>query len=434
MVDPASWVRRFVWLAAALFSAGAVADELDLRRLELEQVQQRIKAVEQVVARVEAERSGLAAELARAERAVSAASRELRETVELLATTGKTLEAREREAEAIALRITERQDELAFWLRRQYLHGGNEVAPVLAARDPNQLARDLRYLEYLGKARLELIENLRKDLESQQTLLAEILAERQRLSALESEQRARQVELDRSRVARAQAVERVAAQLREQQREAEALRQSEAQLGEVVEVLAAAAAAREAARRQMMAAREAAAREATAEPVPAPARPATTATRPAQTTEPVRGVARDTAGPTPTGIRFSQLRGNIGFPVRGELIGRFGAPRAEGGTRWRGIFIRAREGEQVVAVAPGEVVFSDWLRGYGNLLIIEHDDDYLTIYGNNDALLRVVGEQIAAGTPIASVGSSGGGQGSGLYFEIRHKGQPVDPMQWIRVR
>ncbi|MDV7392023.1 hypothetical protein RZS08_11735, partial [Arthrospira platensis SPKY1] len=169
----------------------------------------------------------MAAELARAERAVSAASRELRETVELLATTGKTLEAREREAEAIALRITERQDELAFWLRRQYLHGGNEVAPVLAARDPNQLARDLRYLEYLGKARLELIENLRKDLESQQTLLAEILAERQRLSALESEQRARQVELDRSRVARAQAVERVAAQLREQQREAEALRQSE---------------------------------------------------------------------------------------------------------------------------------------------------------------------------------------------------------------
>lgn len=87
-----------------------------------------------------------------------------------------------------------------------------------------------------------------------------------------------------------------------------------------------------------------------------------------------------------------------------------------------------------MAVAPGEVVFSDWLRGYGNLLIIEHDDDYLTIYGNNDALLRVVGEQIAAGTPIASVGSSGGGQGSGLYFEIRHKGQPVDPMQWIRVR
>lgn len=430
MVDPASWVRRFVWLVAALFSAGAVADELDMRRVELEQVQRRIQAVEEVIARVEAERSAAAAELARAERAVSAASRELRETVELLAATGKTLEAREREAEVIAARIAERQNELALWLRRQYLHGGNEVAPVLGARDPNQLARDLRYLEHLGRARIELIERLREDLENQQKLLAQIAAERQRLGVLESEQRSRQVEMDRTRAARAQAVERVAAQLREQQREAEVLRQSEAQLGEVVKVLAAAAAAREEARRQMLAAREAAA----VTTAPSAARPASAAARPAQSAEPVRGVARDTAGPTPTGVRFSQLRGNIGFPVRGELIGRFGAPRAEGGARWRGIFIRAREGEQVVAVAPGEVVFSDWLRGYGNLLIIEHDDDYLTIYGNNDTLLRVVGEQIAAGTPIASVGSSGGGQGSGLYFEIRHKGQPVDPMQWIRVR
>lgn len=427
---PACWVRRLACLVAALFSVSLLADEIDLRRAELEQVQRRIQAVEQVIARVEAERSGAAAELARAERAVSAASRQLRETVELLAATGKTLEEREREAGSIAGRIAERQDELALWLRRQYLHGGNEVAPVLAARDPNQLARDLRYLEYLGRARVELIEHLREDLETQQVLLAEIEAERQRLSVLESEQRARQSEMDRTRAARAAAVERIAAQLREQQREAEVLRQSEAQLGEVVEALAAAAAAREAARRQLLAAREAAAAAAAR----APTSPAPTVAQPARSAEPVRGVARDTAGPTPTGIRFSQLRGNIGFPVRGELIGRFGAPRAEGGTRWRGIFIRAREGEQVVAVAPGEVVFSDWLRGYGNLLIIEHDDDYLTIYGNNDALLRVVGEQIAAGTPIASVGSSGGGQGSGLYFEIRHKGQPVDPMQWIRVR
>ncbi len=430
---PACWVRRLACLVAALFSVSLLADEIDLRRAELEQVQRRIQAVEQVIARVEAERSGAAAELARAERAVSAASRQLRETVELLAATGKTLEEREREAGSIAGRIAERQDELALWLRRQYLHGGNEVAPVLAARDPNQLARDLRYLEYLGRARVELIEHLREDLETQQVLLAEIEAERQRLSVLESEQRARQSEMDRTRAARAAAVERIAAQLREQQREAEVLRQSEAQLGEVVEVLAAAAAAREAARRQLLAARESAAAAAARAPT-SPASPAPTVAQPAQSAEPVRGVARDTAGPTPTGIRFSQLRGNIGFPVRGELIGRFGAPRAEGGTRWRGIFIRAREGEQVVAVAPGEVVFSDWLRGYGNLLIIEHDDDYLTIYGNNDALLRVVGEQIAAGTPIASVGSSGGGQGSGLYFEIRHKGQPVDPMQWIRVR
>ncbi|HRP75448.1 MAG TPA: peptidoglycan DD-metalloendopeptidase family protein [Rhodocyclaceae bacterium] len=98
------------------------------------------------------------------------------------------------------------------------------------------------------------------------------------------------------------------------------------------------------------------------------------------------------------------------------------------------MFIRAGGGEDVVAVAPGEVVFSDWLRGYGNLIIVDHGDDYLTIYGNNDALFKVVGDRIGGGTPIASVGASGGAQESGLYFEIRHKGEPVDPMQWIRAR
>jgi septal ring factor EnvC (AmiA/AmiB activator) len=148
----------------------------------------------------------------------------------------------------------------------------------------------------------------------------------------------------------------------------------------------------------------------------------------------VVGEVRQLAGPSPTGVRFAQLRGQIGFPVRGELVGRFGAQRAQGGTRWRGVFIRARGGDDVVAVAAGEVVFSDWLRGYGNLIILDHGDDYLTIYGNNDALFKTVGERVGGGVPIASVGASGSGQESGLYFEIRHKGEPVDPMLWIRNR
>jgi murein hydrolase activator len=152
-------------------------------------------------------------------------------------------------------------------------------------------------------------------------------------------------------------------------------------------------------------------------------------------TGPVTGRGRaGTAEPAPFGVSFAQLRGRMGFPVRGELIGRFGAPRADGGTKWRGVFIRARWRRGCHRVAPGEVVFSDWLRGYGNLIIVDHGDDYLTIYGNNDALFKVVGDRIGGGTPIASVGASGGGQESGLYFEIRHKGEPVDPMQWIRAR
>jgi septal ring factor EnvC (AmiA/AmiB activator) len=98
------------------------------------------------------------------------------------------------------------------------------------------------------------------------------------------------------------------------------------------------------------------------------------------------------------------------------------------------VFIRASGGGEVRAVAGGEVVFSDWLRGYGNLIIVDHGDDYLSVYGNNDALLKELGDDVSGGDAIASVGSSGGAPESGLYFEIRHRGQPLDPLLWVRLR
>ena len=122
------------------------------------------------------------------------------------------------------------------------------------------------------------------------------------------------------------------------------------------------------------------------------------------------------------------------MPVAGSLTGRFGAPRGEGGTRWRGIFIRAGDGADVRAVAGGRVVFADWMRGYGNIIIVDHGAEYMTVYGNNDALLANVGDRVAGGAVIAAVGASGSGAESGLYFEIRHRGQPVDPMKWVRAR
>ncbi|ENO83758.1 murein hydrolase activator EnvC family protein, partial [Thauera linaloolentis] len=161
--------------------------------------------------------------------------------------------------------------------------------------------------------------------------------------------------------------------------------------------------------------------------------PAAAAGAPARRAEPVVGEVRSSAGITPTGVRFAQLRGQLRFPVRGELVGRFGAPRAEGGTTWKGVFIRAGTGADVKAVAAGEVVYSDWLRGYGNLIIVDHGGDYLTVYGNNDTLLKEVGDAVSGGDAIASVGTSGGAGDSGLYFELRHQGRPLDPMQWVRL-
>jgi septal ring factor EnvC (AmiA/AmiB activator) len=131
---------------------------------------------------------------------------------------------------------------------------------------------------------------------------------------------------------------------------------------------------------------------------------------------------------------FARLRGKLAAPVRGAPVNRFGTPRAEGGAPWKGLFIRAGEGGEVHAVAAGQVVYADWLRGFGNLLIIDHGDDFLSIYGNNQALLREPGDSVAAGEAIATVGNSGGNPESGLYFELRHQGRPFDPLRWVRFR
>jgi septal ring factor EnvC (AmiA/AmiB activator) len=134
---------------------------------------------------------------------------------------------------------------------------------------------------------------------------------------------------------------------------------------------------------------------------------------------------------------FSRLKGLLRLPVRGELVGRFGAPRLaadSGGAPAKGVFIRAGEGETVRAVAPGRVVYADWMRGFGNLLIVDHGENFLTIYGNNESLLKQPGDLVTLGEALATVGASGGNEETGLYFELRHEGKPFDPLGWVKLR
>ncbi|MDX9885640.1 murein hydrolase activator EnvC family protein [Thauera sp.] len=416
------------------------AGEIAERRSDLDDLKKRIRDLQRDMARTEASRSSATKSLADSERAVSRVVRELAKLEAERRDAEKKLALLEGEQRETVARIDARRDELAEWLRRHYLQGGaDSMAPLLSAQDPNQLARDAHYLEHLGRARLELIDGLRADLDQTRRRAEEIQSRRDRLAALEGEQRSRRGELQAEQARRKQALAEVSRQLQAQKKQVGTLQQDEQQLAKVIDTLVKRArevAAREAARR-LAAQREAERRAAEVRAVQeraaqarAPERPASPRPRAA---EPVVGEVRDAAGPTPTGVRFGQLRGQLRFPVRGELVGRFGAPRADGGTTWKGVFIRAGSGADVRAVAGGEVVFSDWLRGYGNLIIVDHGGDYLSIYGNNDALLKEVGERVGGGDAIASVGAGGVGNESGLYFEIRHQGQPLDPMQWVRL-
>ncbi|MDV2116302.1 murein hydrolase activator EnvC family protein [Alcaligenes faecalis] len=127
---------------------------------------------------------------------------------------------------------------------------------------------------------------------------------------------------------------------------------------------------------------------------------------------------------------FQGLKRVLPYPVRGEMQGKFGAERPDGGI-WRGVVLRARAGTTVRAVAPGRVVFASWMTGFGNLLIIDHGRDYLSVYAYNQSTLKQVGDIVGRGEPVARVGATGGQVEPGLYFELRHQGKPINPQVWL---
>ncbi|CAB3649355.1 hypothetical protein LMG26685_02647 [Achromobacter mucicolens] len=145
---------------------------------------------------------------------------------------------------------------------------------------------------------------------------------------------------------------------------------------------------------------------------------------------PTRNASAQQAAKAPPVGGGNGLRHGLAMPVRGQVQGRFGVDRPDGGV-WRGVVLRAPEGTPVKVVAPGTVVYADWLRGFGNLIIVDHGQQYLTVYAYNQSLLKRVGDPVAGGDTIATVGATGGQVESGLYFEIRHRGAPVDPAQWL---
>jgi len=129
---------------------------------------------------------------------------------------------------------------------------------------------------------------------------------------------------------------------------------------------------------------------------------------------------------------FAKSAGTLAWPVKGKLLAHYGSPRNLGKLTWQGIMIAASLGDNVVASAAGRVVFADWLRGFGLLLIIDHGDQYMTLYGNNESLLKQVGDEVRTGDLIAQSGENDVRQQAGLYFEIRYKGSPTNPMKWLR--
>lgn len=396
-------LQSFLAAAMALFimapfmmavSAGAQAGPQD----ELKDIRGRIQALKKQLTESEGSKTEAADALKDSERAVSETSRKLYQISGQRREVNTALSRLQARIRFVESNIADEQTTLGRLLYQQYVGGQSDaIKLVLNGEDPNEIARQLHYLSYVSRARAELLASLRENLANLKELTGETRRKSSELHALQSDETLQMRRLEKEKAERQRVYVKVSDDIDKSRKQLSTLKRDEERLSQLIERLA-----KEAARKNKK-----------------PGKRLTNQALPN---------ADMGSGP------FRQLKGRLRLPVIGELMNRFGGLRQDSGLSWKGLFISAKPGRDVKAIAGGRVVYADWLRGFGNLLILDHGDGYMSLYGNNESLLKQVGEETRAGEPIAATGNSGGNPDSGLYFELRFQGKPFDPIPWVTLK
>ena len=363
---------------------------------DLKQLRHRIEALQKELVSNEESRSEAADALRESEQAISNASRKLTELAQEQHTANNILSHLQTQSRQVKSNIEMQQLQLGDLLYRQYIGGQQEYFRLLLnQQDPNQIARELHYYSYITRARAEDINTLRANLEQLDALTRESRNKSLEIAAIQTEQAKQKKHLEQEKAEHKKLLTRISLQVEQQWREISKLKRDEERLSRLVERIG-----------RLLAQKK--------------------------RTEPLSNSRLPDA--STDGNPFAALKGRLSLPVRGELTNRFGSPRSGGSMTWKGLLIRSPNGEEVKAIAGGRVVFADWLRGFGNLMIVDHGGSYMSLYGNNEILYKQVGDTIRSGDTIATVGNSGGNADSGLYFELRHQGKPFDPLNWVKIK
>jgi septal ring factor EnvC (AmiA/AmiB activator) len=370
---------RSALLTALLFAGAAHATQQD----DLDKLRKRIAALQQDFERTNESKSEAADELRESERAISDSNRTLHRLAQQQQAANRELDQLQQRAAAMDQELQVQQLMLGRLLYQQYLDGGEQeyLKLLLNNDDPSQVARELHYYGYIARDRADTLKSLDSGLTRLRAVTDLARQKRDEIAALRAEEQEQQKLLERDKRTRQQMLQRIALQLKQQRREIGRLQRNESRLSQLVEKLA--------------------------------------------------RVLPDGKG---NEIAFRSLKGKLSMPVKGKPGNKFGARRPESTLTWTGWFLRAAASQPVKAVAAGRVVYADWLRGFGNLLIVDHGQGYMSLYGNNETLYKQVGDTLRGEDIIAAVGSSGGNEDSGLYFELRFEGKPLDPTPWIRKR
>jgi len=375
----------FFALAVAM-PAPAQQSEGDLTKIkeqELEEVRQRISELKKNIDGRVASRDRLTAELQDAEVAIAEKRIRLKELERERQYSAKRKAELEAQLATREAELDEESIELADQVRAAYMSGSQErIKLLLNQRDPATLGRLMAYYGYFNDYRADNIEVVSAAIRELAELHSQVAAEEARISDLAKARYAELTELNTAQERRQALLASLQDKIADEGREVDRLAAQEKDLSRLITELT-----------------------------------SILSDYPIRSEEP-----------------FSGYKGRLTWPVAGRLLHDYGQPRAGDRLKWNGVVLAAPRGQEVRSVYHGRVIFADWLAGLGLLVIVDHGESYMTLYGYNETVLKNTGDWVAPGDVIATVGDSGGQTQASLYFEIRRGTQPVDPRQWVTRR
>lgn len=395
------------------------ADERSQAQQDIRKAEQDIAELEKLIRQIQTEKSAAQQALQQTEKEIGDLEKNIRS---LEAEQKNEQEILEFEIEKGKFESRRRQQQklVALQSRAAYQAGQSEPLRLFFnQQDPALVSHNLTYYQYLQQARQQQIKQFQATVRQLSELQAAIDLHQQELEQQKTQLQQQRDQLAELRQQRRQLVAELDKKQQGSQQQLSSRKQEQKKLNDLLAAIEQKL-ARQAEQERLRRERE---RQLALQK---------NQDRIRQQQAPVRGGQQVSSQFSHPGGNFAQARGKLPWPVNGRLLAGFGSPRNDTRSKWDGVLIQATEGHQVRVIHPGRVVFADWLRGSGLLVIVDHNDGYLSLYGHNQSLLVDAGDYLKAGQPIATVGNTGGQSQSALYFAIRKQGQATDPGQWCR--
>lgn len=387
--------------------------EISENNEELTAVQSGIKAADRNMQRIQLQKNTLNTQLGEVEKLYGRTAALLKTLQGQVEQKRQNLIKIRQEKQSLQDEVAKQNEELAGQIKAAYAMGQKEQLKLLLnQQDPALSSRMLVYYDYLNKARLTKLAGISESMQHLDRLGKQQQQETELLEKSLEQKKSEQIAADGVRKRRAELLTKLKSDFSSNEQQIIHLRESENKLKNLVSSL-----------------------QRSTDDLTFEVEQTKKLHQSAEVSsdEPAKNLPDSKDDFSKLKGDFTSLKGQLPWPVKGRLANKFGSARAESTESiWDGVLIDASEGTEISAITSGKVVFSDWLRGYGLLIIIDHGKGYMTLYAFNQSLYRQVGEWVDAGEVVASVGQSGGRSRSGLYFGIRNKGKPVDPLEWCR--